>query len=172
MELQNLRQGIDEIDHQIMELILERKDRITEVAMYKKEHHLPVFSPEREKEVLRSVAAASDHDEFGAGMALLYGMLMDLNKLYEYQVSPKEITVPTALGGASVRAILSQRPGALCRYLAPLAAAEVSINGIRSQAMPGGKLVVDLELVGETNDPNFMAVLSVLADTAEKFVLL
>lgn len=105
-------------------------------------------------------------------LKLVYGILMDLNKLYEYQIQPKEFEIPTALGGASVRAILSDHPGALTRYLSPLAAADISITGIHSQAMPGGKMAVDIEMVGKIQDPGFIAALSVLSDTAEQFTLL
>ena len=97
---------------------------------------------------------------------------MDLSKYREYQTVENSISVPTSAGGASVRAVIDDTPFALCRYLSPLAAAEVSILSIRSQSMPGGRLLVDLELAGETSDPSFSSVLAVLADAAEKFTLL
>ena len=111
-----------------------------------------------------------DSDNVG-GIKLLYGILMDINKMLEYTQVPKKIDIPTKLGGASVRAILSDRPETLCRYLSPLAAAEVSISDIHSQSLPGGKLLVDIELLGDTNNSNFDAALAVLADTADKFSL-
>lgn len=170
MELQELRSSIDDVDNRILSLILERRRLITQVAKYKKDHHIPVFSPDREKQILERISKQTQ-DGIGS-IRLLYGILMDINKLHEYQQLPRDIVVPTDLGGASVRAILPDNPGSLCRYISPLAAAEVSIAGIRSHQLPGGKLVVDIELIGETKDPKFIAVLSVLADAAEKFTLL
>ena len=38
--------------------------------------------------------------------------------------------------------------------------------------MPGGKMAVDIEMVGKIQDPGFIAALSVLSDTAEQFTLL
>lgn len=72
--------------------------------------------------MLSKVGEQVGHDNINPGLKLVYGILMDLNKLYEYQIQPKEFEIPTALGGASVRAILSDHPGALTRYLSPLAA--------------------------------------------------
>jgi chorismate mutase len=170
VDLQQLRSSIDDVDGRILSLILERRRLVAQVAQYKQEHQLPVFAPERENQILERIGEKTAE---GIGsIRLLYGILMDINKLLEYQLMPRDIVVPTDLGGASVRAILPDNPGSLCRYISPLAAAEVSIAGIRSHQLPGGKLVVDIELIGETKDPKFIAVLSVLADAAEKFTLL
>lgn len=173
MELQELRAKIDGVDNDILTLILKRRDLISDVINYKKEHNLPVFAPDREQQVLGRVSEVVGSDVvLQSGLNLLYGILMDIYKFHEYEQSPKNISVPTDVGGASVRAVLHDKPGALSRYLSPLAAAEVSITNIRSQSMPGGNLLVDIELAGKTNDPTFIAALAVLADTAEKFTLL
>lgn len=173
MELQELRAEIDNIDSEILTLILKRREFITDVIKYKKEHHLPVFAPDREQQVLERVGKVVGSDlVLQSGLSLLYGILMDINKFHEYEQYPKNISVPTDVGGASVRAVLRDKPGALSRYLSPLAAAEVNITNIRSQTMPGGNLLVDIELSGKTNNPTFIAALAVLADTAEKFALL
>ena len=173
MDLQELRAKIDDVDSQILTLILKRRDLIFDVISYKKEHNLPVFAPDREQQVLKRVGDVVGSDVvMQSGLQLLYGILMDINKFHEYEQSPKNISIPTDVGGASVRAVLHDKPGALSRYLSPLAAAEVNVTNIRSQSMPGGNLLVDIELVGKTNDPTFIAALAVLADTAEKFTLL
>ncbi|MEG1774743.1 MAG: chorismate mutase [Oscillospiraceae bacterium] len=171
MDLQELRAEVDRVDGELISLILRRKTLVTQVAEYKKDNQIPVFAPQREQEVLDRLEAKAGHSGLG-GLRLIYGILMDFNKFYEYKTFPKDLSIPTGLGGASVRAILPDAPGALCRYLAPLAAAEVSISSISSSSMPGGKLVVDIELVGDIADSSFAAVLSVLSDTAEKFTLL
>lgn len=173
MELQELRSQIDNIDSQILDLMLKRRGVISEVVRYKKKHDMPVFSPERETQVLKRIEKTFNNEATMVnGVKMIYGILMDLYKFYEYQYSPKDISVPTRAGGASVRAVLRDEPGALSRYLSPLAAAQVNISNIRTQAMPGGTLLVDLELIGELDNPLFKASLAVLADTAEKFTLL
>ncbi len=172
MQLQELRKEIDRIDSELLALIQDRMQIVGEVAEFKRKNGLPVFAPDREVEVLNRLAEKVVDPNHTSGVVLLYGIIMDLNKLNEYRVVPKNIDVPTGLGGASVRAIIPNTPGTLCRYISPLAAAEVSVADIHSTALPGGKMVVDLELVGNTSNPNFAAALSVLADTSEKFTLL
>jgi len=172
MKLKELRSEIDLVDSQIIDLIIKRRQLMNGVVEYKVNNNVPVFAPDREQQILKRVAELAGDDVAGSGVQLLYGILMDLNKLYEYQRVPKELSVPTDIGGASVRAILTDVPGALSRYISPLAVAGVNITNIRSQSMPGGKLLVDLEIVGNTCDPQFKAALSVLSDTAEKFVLM
>ena len=140
MELKLLREQIDQVDHEILLHILRRRELIRQVAQYKTEHHLPVFAPDREQQILSHIGEQLGQDRITPALKLIYGILMDLNKLYEYQSHPKEFEIPTTLGGASVRAILPDQPGALTRYLSPLAAADISITGIHSQAMPGGKM--------------------------------
>ncbi len=173
MDLQELRAKIDSVDSEILTLILKRRDLMADVANYKLAHQLPVFAPDREQQVLARVSEAAGQDAvLQSGLNLLYGILMDIYKFHEYEQSPKNIAVPTDVGGASVRAVLHDKPGALSRYISPLAAAEVKITNIHSQVMPGERLLVDIELAGKTNDPTFIAALAVLADTAEKFTLL
>ena len=171
LDLKELRGEIDEIDRQIIDLIEQRRRIIYRVAEYKRQHELPVFSPDRESEVIRKV-----EDRFGAkgssAFKLLFGFLMDLNKYYEYRCVERPVNVPTKMNGASIRAVIEDTPFALCRYLCPLAAAEVSILSIRSESIPGGRLLVDLDLAGDTSDPAFAAVLSVLEDASEKFMIL
>ena len=171
MDLIQLRKEVDHIDQQMLSLMLRRMEIVTEVAQYKRANNLPVFAPDRENQILARVDTLVEGD-YASAIKLLYGIIMDLNKLNEYRIAPKEIQVPTGAGGASVRAILEDTPSALCRYVSPLAASEVVISDIRSQSLPGGQLLVDIELVGDTSEPRFAAALSVLADTAKSFTLL
>ena len=60
MELKNLREQIDQIDHEIIIRILQRRELIRQVAEYKTEHHLPVFAPDREQQVLSRLANRLD----------------------------------------------------------------------------------------------------------------
>ena len=171
MDLTELYAMIDHVDDELFAALTRRKTLVDQVAEYKKEHGMPVSNPAREQEIIRRFEEKNERTAF-AGLKLFYGVLIDLNKFIQYRASPKKIDVPTGLGGASIRAVLPDRPGALCRYLSPLGAAEVSISNIHSQLMPGGKILVDIELIGDSGNSDFAAALSVLADTAEKFTVL
>ncbi len=171
MHLLKMRQEIDTIDTKLLELIQARGEVVKNIAELKREKELPIFAPDREEEVLARLASQVDSDQ-SAAVKLLYGILMDVNKLREYQHYPKEVTIPTKVGGASIRSVLADTPGTLCRFLSPVAAAGLSIADIHSTAMPGGKLLVDIEVVGDISNPNFIAAIAVLQDISESFTVL
>lgn len=51
-ELVALRQRIDDIDHQILELLAARLSAVLEVGEYKRQHRIAVYDPERERRML------------------------------------------------------------------------------------------------------------------------
>ena len=82
MELQELREKIDNIDQSLVELFVKRMDLAAQVADYKKQHNLPIYVPAREREILQEVA-----EKAGADMAnytrVLYSMLFELSRSYQ-----------------------------------------------------------------------------------------
>lgn len=63
MDLNEIRQKIDLLDDQLLELFLKRLDLAEEVAEYKKAHHLPVLNRTREREILARVTQAAGERE-------------------------------------------------------------------------------------------------------------
>jgi len=55
MSLEELRKKIDTIDKQLLELLNERSDSVHKIGDIKKEDGLPIYAPEREKELLESL---------------------------------------------------------------------------------------------------------------------
>ena len=55
MDLQDYRKQIDAIDNELLRLFKERMDIVRQIALYKKEHDLPVLNAEREKEILDAI---------------------------------------------------------------------------------------------------------------------
>ena len=92
MELNELRNRIDEIDDKLVKLFTERMDIAAQVADYKKERQMPIYVPAREREILQSVA-----EKAGPDMAnytrVLYSMLFELSRSYQ----AKRTTEKTAL---------------------------------------------------------------------------
>ena len=171
MELEKLRNEIDEIDDKILELLIERRSKAHRIADCKNEKGVPVFDPEREEAILERIAGKLSNSDKNS-IKLFFEIVMDLNRLHEYEEKPKQFDVHTELGGLSVRAVIKDTPRAICRYISPLAAANVIISDIRSQSLPGGKLMVELELVGDLSDTSLAAAISVLSDDASSFQLL
>ncbi len=92
MELEQLRDEINQVDQQLVELFVKRMNISAQVADYKKANHLPIYVPAREREILQSVA-----EQAGPDMAnytrVLYSMLFELSRSYQ----SKRNTAQTAL---------------------------------------------------------------------------
>ena len=63
MELSEIREKIDAVDDQLLDLFLQRMDLSEEVAAYKNEHHLPILNKERERAILAKVTEKSGEKE-------------------------------------------------------------------------------------------------------------
>ena len=81
MDLQSLRDEIDGIDGQLLDLFLKRMETAGKVAAYKKEHALTTLQQGREREILSRVTKAAGDK---AGYAkILFSTLMDLSRSYQ-----------------------------------------------------------------------------------------
>lgn len=52
MDLEQLRDGINKIDHQLMQLLDQRFELVKQVGAYKKENKLPIVDNDRQKLIL------------------------------------------------------------------------------------------------------------------------
>lgn len=82
MVLSELRKQIDTIDTKLVQLFTERMQIAAQVADYKRQHDLPIFVPEREQEVLQSVAEKAG-PEMEAYTKELYSTLFTLSRDYQ-----------------------------------------------------------------------------------------
>jgi chorismate mutase/prephenate dehydratase len=60
MSLEDLRNKIDEIDHQLVKLLNERARVVVEIGKLKNKTDKPVYAPEREKEVFAKITKANE----------------------------------------------------------------------------------------------------------------
>ena len=81
MDLNELRNEINRIDDEILELFLRRMDVAEQVADYKRAHNLPIYQPQREQEILESVSERAG--ELGNYARSLFSTLMELSKQYQ-----------------------------------------------------------------------------------------
>ncbi len=84
MELQDLRQEIDNIDGQLVKLFVERMNVSAQVADYKREHGLPVQDPARERALLEKVSALAG-PEFECDAHTLYSTILELSRSYQHR---------------------------------------------------------------------------------------
>ena len=82
MELNELRGKIDRIDDELVKLFKARMDVSAKIADYKKEQHLPIYVPAREREKLADVAEKAG-PEMGNYTRVLYSMLFELSRSYQ-----------------------------------------------------------------------------------------
>ncbi len=88
MDINDYRQEIDEIDDQLVRLFGKRMEVAAKIADYKKENHLPILVPAREREKLQDVAAKAD-PEMAGYTRVLYSMLFELSRSYQGKRSGK-----------------------------------------------------------------------------------
>ena len=91
MELTELRQQIDSIDDQLVQLFCQRMEVAAQIAECKKRSGTPIYVPAREREKLQDVAqkAGPEMDNY---TRVLYSMLFELSRSYQSkrsgQISP------------------------------------------------------------------------------------
>lgn len=88
MDLNELRNEINQIDGEILNLFLRRMELAGQVAAYKRENGLPIYQPQREQEILKS--AEQRAAALGGYARILFATLMDLSKQYQQDLGVTE----------------------------------------------------------------------------------
>ena len=83
MDLDKLRDRIDEIDKQIVELFESRMETVSEVSEYKIENNIPVLNSLRETEVIEKNLKHLKNKELSPYLKDFYINLMDISKSYQ-----------------------------------------------------------------------------------------
>ena len=82
MDLNDLRAEIDKIDDELVKLFGQRMDIAAQISDYKKENHLPIYQPARERSKLQDVAKKAS-GEMENYTRVLYSMLFELSRSYQ-----------------------------------------------------------------------------------------
>jgi len=82
MDLKDLRDKIDAIDDELVQLFVKRMEISAQVADYKKANGLPIYVPAREREILQDVAEKAG-PEMANYTRVLYSMLFELSRSYQ-----------------------------------------------------------------------------------------
>lgn len=82
LTLDTLRQRIDEVDRQLIDLFKERMEISAGVAQYKRENGKPVYDGAREREKLAKVSALAG-ENFADYSRVLYSTIMSLSRSYQ-----------------------------------------------------------------------------------------
>ena len=84
MELLELRNKIDEIDRQLIDLFIRRMNTSAEVAEYKREHGMQVLDASRERALLNKISELSGED-FEEYSRTLYSTILELSRSYQHK---------------------------------------------------------------------------------------
>lgn len=84
MDLNEIRNEIDDIDNQIVELFQRRMDYSRQVAAYKMENGMPVFNAEREQKILDKVEEKAG--VYGPSTRQLYAAIMELSRALQHDL--------------------------------------------------------------------------------------
>ena len=82
MEINELRQQIDAIDKELVDLFTRRMAVSGQIAEYKRANGMPVLVPARERAILQEVAAQAG-PEMGNYTRVLYSMIFELSRSYQ-----------------------------------------------------------------------------------------
>jgi chorismate mutase len=77
MSLSDWRRRIDEIDQKLVELLNERSRCALEIGKLKQAEHLPLYQPEREKEVLQNAERVNSGPLSDAAIRRLFERIID-----------------------------------------------------------------------------------------------
>jgi len=89
MDIKELREEINQIDTQLVELFIKRMNTAADIAKYKIDNKLPVFDSLREQEVLNRIAELVG-DKMEPYSSRLFNTLFDLSRAYQNQLLPHD----------------------------------------------------------------------------------
>ena len=86
--LEELRQEIDQIDRQMVELFKARMETVGRVSAYKKEQGLPVYDADRERVLLNKIADQAG-EVFADYAQTVYRAILSTSRAYQETMSDK-----------------------------------------------------------------------------------
>ena len=91
MNLEELRQKVDQVDEEMLRLFAQRMELSREIGAYKMEQGLNILDSSREKEVLKDRLSQVEDKELRPAAQQLVSLLMDLSKQEQKKLLPKEV---------------------------------------------------------------------------------
>jgi chorismate mutase len=83
MDIEDWRKKIDEMDEQIVQLISKRAEAAKAIGELKRQGTLPVYEPQREKDVFEHVKRANPGPLADADMVDIYQRIIDVMRMLQ-----------------------------------------------------------------------------------------
>lgn len=106
-DLQEIRQEINEIDEQLIQLFIRRMNCAKDVAVYKKATGLPILNAEREQEILDAMLERGG--EYGHEAQHLYTNVMELSRALQHNIIGSGKDFRREIAGASKKLTVNSR---------------------------------------------------------------
>lgn len=116
MDLQELRNRIDQIDTDLVRLFTDRMDIAAQIADFKRENSLPIYVPNRERAVLQNVAQKAG-PKMENYTRVLYSMLFELSRSYQRKKNAQETALYQTITAAieNTPKLFPQAPMVACQ---------------------------------------------------------
>lgn len=88
--MKNLRNEIDKLDSEIVQLLEKRFDVVKEIAKFKIKNNIPVYDPERETQVLEKSLNNLENKEYFDEIEKIFKQIMASSKTYQNQIIKEE----------------------------------------------------------------------------------
>ncbi len=99
MTIEELRNEIDDIDKELVELFVKRMNVSSQVAAYKKENGKPVYDPARERALLQKVSDLAGED-MESQTRILYHLILSLSRSHQSHLLGLDDTLTGAIQDA------------------------------------------------------------------------
>lgn len=89
--MEDWRRRIDEIDRELIKLLNERSQCALEIGKLKRRHSIPIYQPEREREVLENAERANGGPLADTAIRRLFERILDEARSLERQERSEEV---------------------------------------------------------------------------------
>ncbi len=97
--LEHARTIIDDCDKKLVEVFEQRLNAVVDVLKYKRENKIPIFQPEREKEIFKKIDSYLNYKEFSEEFKDLYSQILKISrKLQSKHLFPYNIVIIGFIG--------------------------------------------------------------------------
>ena len=95
MDISGWRKKIDELDRTLVELLNQRASAAIEIGRLKRNTDLPIYEPEREREVIANAQKASAGPLTSRDLAQIYERIMDvMRSIQKHEIVPNAEPLP------------------------------------------------------------------------------
>lgn len=95
MDISDWRKKIDELDRKLVELLNQRATAAIGIGRLKRNTDLPIYEPEREREVISNVQKINGGPLSGRDLAQIYERIMDvMRSIQKHEIAPDSASAP------------------------------------------------------------------------------